>query len=88
VEHVFNKDNSSEEYIHDVIFRCLKKLRDKRCKRIGFHCSVIMDDSRTQGAAFVYNTIQQWAARYARKFDWIVIVDIYGDYSKMLNEKQ
>lgn len=87
VQHVFNNANSSPEYIHDVIFRCLKKIRDKKCKRIGFHSSISIDDSAIRGAAAVYDTIKLWAKRYDKKFEWIVIVDVYGDYGKVIDRR-
>jgi len=65
----------------------MKKLRDQKCKRIGFHCSISIDDSAISGAAVAYDTIKLWAKRYDKKFEWIVIVDIYGDYGKVINGK-
>lgn len=85
VQHVFSKDSYSKEYVHEVIFRCMKKLRDKKCKRIGVHCSVMVNGSATEGAGVAYDTIKLWAERYGKRFEWIVIVDTYGDYSKVLD---
>lgn len=87
IHHVFSKDNYSAEYIHNVIFSCMKKMRDQKCKKIGFHCSVSMNGSSIDGAAVAYDTIKLWANRYDKKFDWIVIVDIYGDYNKVTADK-
>ena len=61
----------------------MKIMRDNRCRRIGFHCSAMIDDSSESAAKVAYNTICEWAKRNRRKFDWIVIVDIYGDFSKI-----
>jgi len=88
VQHVFCKDSYSPEYVHEVIFRCMKKLRDQKCKRIGFHCSISIDDSAIRGAAVAYDTIKLWAKRYDKKFEWIVIVDIYGDYGKVIDDRK
>lgn len=87
VQHVFGKENYSAEYIHEVIFRCLKKMRDQKCRRIGFHCSVSVSNSVAEGAAAAYDAIKLWAKRYDKKFDQIVIVDIYGEYNKVINDK-
>ena len=87
IQHVFTKDNYSEEYIHDIIFRCLKKMRDQKCKKIGFHCSLTVEGKSKNIAAVAYYTIKLWAKRFDMKFDWIVIVDIYGDYNKVINDK-
>lgn len=84
VQHVFKKDNQNEAQLHDDIFRCLKKMRDMKCKKIGFHCTASINGSTTEGAAFAYETIKLWAKRFDKKYDWIVIVDIYGDYAKAL----
>ena len=84
VQHVFKKDNQKETQLHEDIFSCLKKMRDLKCKKIGFHCTASINGSTIEGAAFAYETIKLWAKRYDKKFDWIVIVDIYGDYAKVI----
>ncbi len=96
VERHFMKENQTETEVHEKIIRALKalkdkkmkekKVKDKKCKRIGFHCSASIDGSYLKGAKVAYETIQQWAKRNDKKFDLIVINDIYGDYSKVLNE--
>ena len=83
-KHIFAKDSQSETSIHDTIIRAMKIMRDNRCRRIGFHCSAMIDDSSESAAKVAYNTICEWAKRNRRKFDWIVIVDIFGDYSKII----
>lgn len=87
VKHVFTKDNYSEDYIHDIIFRCLRKMRNQKCKKIGFHCSLTVKGKSMDVASIAYDTIKLWAKRFDKKFDWIVIVDIYGDYNKVINDK-
>ena len=87
VQHVFSKYYYSEEYIHDVIFRCLKKMRDQKCKKIGFHCSLTADGVSTNIATVAFKTIKLWAKRFDKKFDWIVIVDTYGVYNKVINDR-
>ncbi len=87
IQHVFNKDHYSETYIHDVVFRCLKKMRDLKCKRIGLHCSVAVNGSTTDGAAAIYEILEVWVKRFVKNLDWIVVVDTYGDYSKIANTK-
>ena len=87
VQHVFKKNNYTQAYIHDVIFSSLKKLRDQKCKHIGFHCSVSIDGSPLYGVATAYEAIKIWAKRYNKKFEWIVIVDTYGEYCKLLNDR-
>ena len=88
VQHVFKKDNPSEAYLHDVFTKCMKQIRDKKCKKIGFHCSVTMNDSSIEGASHVYDEIISWVGRCNKKIDWIVVVDIYGEYSKVLNDRK
>lgn len=84
--HVFAKDDYSETYIHDVVYACLKKLCDKKCKQIGFLCSVCINGSRANGAAYVYQTLKQWMTRNAKKVKRIVVVDPYGDYGRVVNK--
>ncbi|MDO4190526.1 MAG: hypothetical protein Q4D14_02400 [Bacteroidales bacterium] len=86
VQHIFSKDSYTPEYIHDVIFRSLKKLRDQKCKQIGIHCSVAVNGSATEGAAAAYDAIKLWAKRYDKKFEWIVLADTYGEYGKLLDD--
>lgn len=84
-QHTFMKDTSPDR-LHDVIFGCLKQLRDQRCKKIGFLCTAAVNGSTVEGARFAYEAIRTWAQRYDKKFTQIVIVDTYGDYAKILNE--
>ena len=86
VQHVF-KSTPSPERLHDVIFRCLKQLRDQRCKKIGFLCTATVNGSSVEGARSAYEAVQSWAQRYNKKFTQIVIVDTYGDYAKALNQQ-
>ena len=85
VQHVFNKDCYPQEYIHNVVYAALKRLRDKKCRRIGFHCTASLNGSRAECAALVYETIRQWVGRYNKKIEWIVIVDTCGDYHRVDN---
>ena len=86
VERYFMKENQTEEEVHEKIIRALKVLKDKKCKRIGFHCSASIDGSYLKGAKVAYDTIQKWAKRNDKIIELIVINDIYGDYSKIINE--
>lgn len=86
VERYFMKEKQTEEEVHEKIIRALKVLKDKKCKRIGFHCSASVDGSYQKGAKVAYETIQKWAQRNDKKIELIVINDIYGDYSKVMNE--
>ncbi|MBO4821570.1 MAG: hypothetical protein J5548_08915 [Prevotella sp.] len=87
VQHVFKKE-PTQERLHEVLFRCLKQLRDQRCKVYGFLCNVPVSGSTVEGASCVYEAIKSWAHRYDKKFKWIVIVDTYGDYNKVVNDKK
>ena len=86
VQHVF-KSTPSPDRLHDVIFRCLKQLRDQRCKKIGFLCTAAVNGSSVEGARCAYEALRAWAQRYDKKFTQIVIVDTYGDYAKALDQQ-
>lgn len=73
--------------MHEKIIRALKVLKDKKCKRIGFHCSASINGSYLEGAKVAYEAIQQWAKRNDKFLNLMVVVDIYGDYSKVINDK-
>ena len=88
VQHVFNKDNYSQQYIHTVVFKLLKQLRDKKCKRIGIHSSVKIEGSRVRGIEATYAAIKLWAERYKKNFQQLVLVDTYGDFGKVINRKE
>ena len=87
VQHVFSKDDYSEEYIHNVVFHLLKQLRDQKCKCIGIHSSVMIDGSREDGVVATYAAIRKWAARYKKNFNQLVIVDTYGDFGKVIKRQ-
>ena len=82
IEHRFNKQNLSEEDIRNKTLSSLKEILSRKKRRIGFHCSAALNGSYSEGAKIVLQTIQQWAKTNDKKFDWIVLVDIYGDYSR------
>lgn len=84
VQHVFSKDNYSEEYIQNVVFHLLKQLRDQKCKCIGIHSSVKIAGSRDRGVMATYAALRKWAARYKKNFNQLVIVDTYGDFGKVI----
>ena len=88
VERYFDKEDLTIENIHNKVLKSLKVLIDMKCKYIGFHCSASVNGSYVKGAACAYETIVSWAKRNDKKFKQIVIVDIYGDYAKVLNNKQ
>ena len=84
VQHVFSKDDYSEEYIHNIVFHLLKQLRDQKCKCIAIHSSVKIAGSRENGAVATYEAIRKWATRYKKNFNQLVIVDTYGDFGKVI----
>ena len=83
VERYFAKEILTADDIRVKVRENLNALRNEGCRRIGFHCSASLDGSYQDGARVVIDTIREWASRNAKKFDWIVLVDIYGDYSKV-----
>lgn len=85
VQHVFKKEPSPER-LHDVVFQCLKQLRDQRCKTIGMLCNVAVGGSTVDGAVCAFEAVRAWAQRNDKRFTRIVIVDTYGDYAKALNQ--
>ena len=82
VTHYFKKDDVSEADIKYSLQRVLQELTKKKAKRIGFHCSVPLHGSYVNGAKAVLSIIQEWAKENDNKINQIVLVDIYGDYSK------
>lgn len=87
LEHrVFKQPTQSAERIHNVVMSALKVMKDNKCKRIGFHCSASVEGSSTRAAEVAMEAVIAWAKRY-KKIEQIVIVDIYGDYGKIITNK-
>lgn len=84
VERYFVKDVLTPEDIQAKVWNVLNALLKSKKKRIGFHCSAAIDGSYVKGAKVAFDAVQSWAIRNNKKFESIVIVDIYGDYSKAL----
>ena len=82
VTHYFKKDDVSESDIKKSVLVVLKELTKKKAKRIGFHSSVPLHGSFVEGAKTVLGIIKEWAKDNDKRFNQIVLVDIYGDYSK------
>lgn len=86
IERYFLKDDLTSEDISTMVSQSLTDIaKKKKCKRIGFHCSASLNGSFVEGAKVVYDTIMAWAKRNDKSFTQIVIVDSYGDYSKVIN---
>ena len=86
IERYFLKEDLTIDDIKRKVTQSLNDLQKNNCKRIGFHCSACLKGSYVEGARVTFVTIKAWAERNRRRFDQIVIVDSYGDYSKVLNE--
>lgn len=82
VTHYFKNDDVSEANVKNSVLTVLKELSKLKVKNIGFHCSVPLHGSYVDGAKAVLGIIQEWAKDNDKKFNQIVLVDIYGDYSK------
>ena len=87
VQHVFNRENQSEALVHNSLVNCLKEMKENNCRKIAIHCSSLISDSPVPGARIAYKTIQEWAKKNTSRFDWIVIIDTYGDYIKVFNQQ-
>ena len=87
VKRYFAKEAPTADDIRSKVQESLNELLERKCKKIGFHCSVALDGSYVEGAKVVYDTIKVWAKRNDKKLEHIIIVDIYGDYSKVVNNK-
>lgn len=87
VERYFAKECLQADDIRSKVLQSLKAMVDKRCTKIGFHCSAALNGDYVAGAAIVLKAVQSWARRYNKKFTQIVIVDTYGDYAKALDQQ-
>lgn len=85
VERYFAKEAPTADDVRAKVRQVLSELAKQKCKSIGFHCSVALEGSYVEGARVALDTIKDWAHRNDKKLKRIVIVDIYGDYSKALN---
>jgi hypothetical protein len=85
IKRYFVKKSPTEDDIRIKVQQALNELLEKKCKSIGFHCSVALDGSYIEGAKVVVDTVRNWSKRNDKKLEQIVIVDIYGDFSKVIN---
>ncbi len=85
VERYFAKENPTLDDIRSKVYQSLNVLLEQNCKKIGFHCSVSLDGSYVEGARVVFDAVRAWVKRYNKKVKHLVIVDIYGDFSKVMN---
>jgi len=85
-QHRFVNEEQTEATIRRTVMSTLNKAKEQKCRKIGFHCSAIINGSSVSGAAIAYEAVKDWCKYNNRKFDWIVLVDTYGDYSKMLDQ--
>ena len=88
VERYFAKETPTADDIRIKVYQSLNELLEQKCKKIGFHCSVSLDGSYIEGAKVAYDSVKSWAKHHDKKLEQIVIVDIYGDYSKVMNSQR
>lgn len=87
-QHTFINENQTAETIHASLVKALNELNKHKCKRIGVHCSASINGSSVEAAKVAFDTIKEWVKRNDKKYEWIVIVDTYGDYCKVTNDKK
>lgn len=91
VERYFADDDQTIDTIQKKIWGALNDLRDNKGrmpKRIGFHCSASVDGNYAVGAQVALDAVKSWLERNKKhNIEQIVVVDIYGDYSKIQSNK-
>lgn len=92
IKRYFLKENQTKEDIEEKVLSSLNtlisKIARKKNLRIGFHCSASINGSSTEAAKVVIETVKKWADRKRIKncLGSIVLVDMYGDYGRAMNE--
>ena len=87
VERYFAKENPTADDIRSKVNQTLNALLEQNCRNIGFHCSVSLDGSYVEGARVVFDAVLAWVKRHDKKIKHLVIVDIYGDFSKVMSTR-
>lgn len=80
---VFDEDQPSSDAIQAKVLASLDAI-PQECKFASFHCSVSIDGSYVEGARIAYNIVKEWAKQSNNELKRILIVDIFGDYYKIL----
>lgn len=84
IEHVLPPGSLSIICLKREILQALTTLCDQKCQCISIHCSASVYGSYLKGAEVFLNTIREWARENKKRFKEIILVDIYGEYSKIL----
>lgn len=86
IQHRFVNDEQTETTLRRAVMAALNKAREKKCRKIGFHCSAQIEGSAIKAAAIAFAAVKDWVKLNKSKIDQIIIVDIYGDYSKAMDD--
>lgn len=83
-EYVLPKEQLTVSGIQSVVFQSLEKLSAQKCQRIAFHCSVSVGGSFIRGARVSLDSVRSWSKANKKRVKEIIVVDIYGEYSRVL----
>ncbi len=83
-EYILSRDQLSISGVQSVINQALYGAIEHRYQRIAIHCSASIGGSFIKGAKIALDTVRAWSQSHRRRFREIVMVDIYGEYSRVL----
>lgn len=84
IERVLPTGILSKVTLQRVINQSLADITQLKCQRIAIHCSASIGGSFIKGAKIALDTVRAWSQSHRRRFREIVMVDIYGEYSRVL----
>lgn len=70
--------------IQAAVLQSLDELAENKCQHIAIHCSISLGGSFLRGAKIALDTIKTWAQEHKKSIKGIIVVDIYGEYSRVL----
>lgn len=84
IKHAFRKKYLDAADVQSRLFQSMKMLSDLNCQCISIHCSASIDGSYLKGSKVVLDSIREWSRMNKHKLKKIILVDIYGEYDRVL----
>lgn len=83
-ERILQKEDLNITGLQGTVIETLNTIVKAKYQRIAFHCSASIGGSFLRGAKVSLDAVQAWALANKKRFDEIIIVDIYGEYGRVI----
>lgn len=85
---VLQQSHPTASDVQQEVIKALNALMDMKCRHIGFHCSASVEGSYIKGAKIALDTVKEWTDINSKSVKEIDLVDIYGEYERVLALEQ